>query len=974
MARIFQDGFETGDFSSWSSYTSHADLTVHADAAMVGSYGMKVVVDDTDQKIVNDSTPSANKRYRMRFYFDPNSITMTDGDDFAIAQAFDSSWNTSYIFKMRRQSGAYVIYAVDRTDDAWSGYVEYTISDAPHYIEIDWKASSGPGNNDGFLRLYVDGTLQSSANNIDTDTEQVDIFILGMVGERDAGTSGTLYFDEFDSNDDGTEIGTANTAPSVALNSPADSGSTSDTTPELLFTGTDSESDDITYEIEIIESTTDKDSLSFLGTSSQYAVTSSFGQLTGNAARTLECWFKTTSTANWNMISWGALSSNNFCSIGIYSGGIGYLGYANDLTTTASSYCDGNWHHIAVTFDTSTLYLYIDGTRISTKSTTLNTSSSNLYLASDVAPGGYYTGSLDEVRISDTARWTGVSFTVQTGPYSVDGNTIALYHINEGTGTTLNDETSNYDMTTQNTPTWTGENAFVAQVESAASDTDSGFANKDNGGDTDPFNSGDQIGYTVQSALSNGNYMWRVRASDPSGTNSWGSWTSYYTFTVSSASTASVSAITLSLTIPSVTATYYEVDEASVSSLPLTLSTPSVTATYIQVEEASVSPYALTLSFTTTIATYVQVGTASVAAIEKILSIPEVTATYDQVNSASVGPITLNLVTNGLTATYEAIINASVSPIPLSLSIPEVTSNYVQIETSSVSPLVLTLSTPEVTSSYVQVETSSVSSVLHTLVIPEVTATHEEVLVASISPLGMTLSIPEVTSNYAAVLEASVSPLWLTLSIPEVTGDYIGENTATVLPIVLSIATPEVTSTYVQVETSSVSPLGLVIGIPEVTSSYVQVEEASVSAELLTITIPEVTSDHEEVKEASVSPIGYTLSIPEITASATKFAVTVEPIRLTITVLEVTADYEAPFWSDILKSSDDIWTDQDKTTTTYSDIDKYDVRYTYGEHIVYDGTYLYAGRWVWGDNSKPSISFTDESKPSTTWSDILKVF
>lgn len=41
------------------------------------------------------------------------------------------------------------------------------------------------------------------------------------------------------------------TSPTVALNSPADASSDSDTTPTLTFTGTDDESDDVTYQIQI---------------------------------------------------------------------------------------------------------------------------------------------------------------------------------------------------------------------------------------------------------------------------------------------------------------------------------------------------------------------------------------------------------------------------------------------------------------------------------------------------------------------------------------------------------------------------------------------------------------------------------------------------------------------------------------------------------------------------------------------------
>jgi hypothetical protein len=57
---------------------------------------------------------------------------------------------------------------------------------------------------------------------------------------------------------------------------------------------------------------------------------------------------------------------------------------------------------------------------------------------------------------------------------------------------------------------------------SASSITDAGFLNTVSGGDTSPFNAGEKISYTVQSALTNGRtYYWRVRANDGSAASDW---------------------------------------------------------------------------------------------------------------------------------------------------------------------------------------------------------------------------------------------------------------------------------------------------------------------------------------------------------------------------------------------------------------------------------------------------------------------
>jgi len=66
------------------------------------------------------------------------------------------------------------------------------------------------------------------------------------------------------------------------------------------------------------------------------------------------------------------------------------------------------------------------------------------------------------------------------------------------------------------------------------SDTDSGFVNTVNGGDTHPFTSGQKISYTVPSGseLPDGTYYWRVRVKDPSGSNTWSDWTTTRSFII----------------------------------------------------------------------------------------------------------------------------------------------------------------------------------------------------------------------------------------------------------------------------------------------------------------------------------------------------------------------------------------------------------------------------------------------------------
>ena len=117
---------------------------------------------------------------------------------------------------------------------------------------------------------------------------------------------------------------------------------------------------------------------------------------------------------------------------------------------------DGAWHHIAVTRQASTgrLQLYVDGQLDAQAATSPATGNISyrvgrgtsypgsdpfLVLAAEKHDAGSsfpsFNGYLDELRLSTVIRYSG-NFTRPGGPFSPDGSTAALYHFNEGAGTT----------------------------------------------------------------------------------------------------------------------------------------------------------------------------------------------------------------------------------------------------------------------------------------------------------------------------------------------------------------------------------------------------------------------------------------------------------------------------------------------------------------------------------------------------------
>ena len=69
--------------------------------------------------------------------------------------------------EFRNSSGAYQIRATVLNDS--SAFVStnwFTISDAPHRIELDWRAAAVPGANNGGLTLWIDGNQQEDSSGL----------------------------------------------------------------------------------------------------------------------------------------------------------------------------------------------------------------------------------------------------------------------------------------------------------------------------------------------------------------------------------------------------------------------------------------------------------------------------------------------------------------------------------------------------------------------------------------------------------------------------------------------------------------------------------------------------------------------------------------------------------------------------------------------------------------------------------------
>jgi len=195
---IFADNFESGNLSAWSaSRTDNGDLSVSSSAAIIGSFGLRAIINSNDPIYVQDDTPNSERHYYASFYFAPNSISMRERDNFVLFRG--TGLSTVFQLNLSFISGAYRL-TISTLDDAniWRGG-ELVINDAPHFIEIDWRAASSDGANDGYVILSIDAVQQVVIPGLNNDTLMIDNIRLGAVQGIHKNTRGSIHFDEFQS-------------------------------------------------------------------------------------------------------------------------------------------------------------------------------------------------------------------------------------------------------------------------------------------------------------------------------------------------------------------------------------------------------------------------------------------------------------------------------------------------------------------------------------------------------------------------------------------------------------------------------------------------------------------------------------------------------------------------------------------------------------------------------------------------------
>jgi hypothetical protein len=199
---IFADDFEASDLSAWSSTTGKG-LSLTADASMAGKQGLLVTVAGRSPSFVTADSAKAERRYRARFYFNPNSISMPNGSTHSIFVG-SSRTSTRVARVLRVELGVatnqYRVRAALVDDgSAWLNTAWSVVDNAAHPIEVDWQAATSPAAHDGHLTLWIDDVERASLTGVANDRWWIDRIQLGAVEGVDGATRGTYYFDAFES-------------------------------------------------------------------------------------------------------------------------------------------------------------------------------------------------------------------------------------------------------------------------------------------------------------------------------------------------------------------------------------------------------------------------------------------------------------------------------------------------------------------------------------------------------------------------------------------------------------------------------------------------------------------------------------------------------------------------------------------------------------------------------------------------------
>lgn len=175
-----------------------ANFDVTAAAAQEGDWGGAVTLSGSGSEVWGvDNLPNGETTIVHEIMLDINSLTMTNTNIFNFLELASPGTNSiAVVILILKDASGHKINAIVRNDaGTTAGATTFVLPDQPVILRNELTISSGPGNDDGTWKIFLDGVEKQSITGIDNDTQNVTSIKIGAITGVDAGTSGTFYID-----------------------------------------------------------------------------------------------------------------------------------------------------------------------------------------------------------------------------------------------------------------------------------------------------------------------------------------------------------------------------------------------------------------------------------------------------------------------------------------------------------------------------------------------------------------------------------------------------------------------------------------------------------------------------------------------------------------------------------------------------------------------------------------------------------
>lgn len=128
----------------------------------------------------------------------------------------------------------------------------------------------------------------------------------------------------------------------------------------------------------------------------------------GNSSYSQVAWFKPTALGGRGIVGWGNFgATRQVNALRLFDSGNGFRHYwwgaDLDATSLATDFLDGNWHHVATTYDGTTRKIYLDGVEVATDVPGVNSATAANFRIGCTNGSEFFAGTLDDVGIYDHA-------------------------------------------------------------------------------------------------------------------------------------------------------------------------------------------------------------------------------------------------------------------------------------------------------------------------------------------------------------------------------------------------------------------------------------------------------------------------------------------------------------------------------------------------------------------------------------------